>query len=117
MYRKCLLVLLAILAPTVALCNGLAADQPLSLWHSASGDDKRELISSIVRQLRNGAGVAVDAVVPTATIVQCVDGNHTPDTLNIHDQQVKVTAGLAVVLCVKIHMPQLQNARYQQHGS
>lgn len=117
MSSKGLLLLLALCVPTAAQCSGLAANQPLSSWHSASADDKRQLIDAIVRQLRNSADITEQVAVPMDTIVQCVDGNHTRDTLHFHDQEVRVTAGLAVVLCVKIHVPQLQRARYGVHGS
>lgn len=117
MPSKSLLLLLALGVPAVAQCGGLSANQPLSSWHSASADDKRQLIDAIVSQLRNSAGITGQVAVPTDTIVQCVDSNHAHDTLHLHDQEIKVTAGLAVVLCVKIHVPQLQKARYEVHGS
>lgn len=112
-----LLLLLALWAPMAAEGGSLAANQPLSSWHTASAADKRQLIEAIINQLRTGAGMTADVSVPMHAIVQCVDGNHTRDTLHIRDQDVKVTAGLAVVLCVKTHVPQLQKARYEVHGS
>lgn len=117
MSSRDLLLLLALCVPAIAQCSGLAANQPLSSWHTASADDKRQLVNAIVSQLRNTAGITTPIAVPMDTIVKCVDGNHTRDTLHIHDQDVKVTAGLAVVLCVKIHIPRLQKARYVVHGS
>lgn len=116
MSRKGLPLLLALCAPMVAEGSGLSANQPLSTWHSAITADKRQLIDAIVNQLRASAGITADVNVPMDTIVQCVDKNHTRDTLTFHGHDAKVTTGLAVVLCVKIHVPELQKARYMAHG-
>lgn len=117
MSSKGLLLLLALCAPMAAEGGSLAADRPLSSWHTASAADKGQLIDAIVNQLRTSAGMTADVSVPMHAIVQCVDENHTPDTLNFHGHNASVTAGLAVVLCVKIHVPPLQKARYVVHSS
>lgn len=116
MSRKGLLLLLALCAPMAAEGSGLSASQPLSSWHSASAADKRQLIDTVVNQLRASAGITTDVNVPMDTIVQCVDKNHTRDTLTFRGHDAKVTAGLAVVLCLKIHVPKLQKAKYTVHG-
>lgn len=116
MSRKGLPLLLALCAPMVAEGSGLSANQPLSSWHSASTADKRQLIDAIVNQLRSSAGITTDVGVPMDAIAQCVDENHTPDTLTFHGHDAKVTTGLVVVLCVKIHVPQLQKVKYTVHG-
>lgn len=114
MSSKGLLLLLALCTPMAAE-GSIAANQPLSSWHTASAADKRQLIDAIVNQLRTSAGITAAISVPMRTIVECVDENHTPDTLNFHGRNASVTAGLAVVLCVKIHVPPLQKARYVVH--
>lgn len=116
MPSKGLLLLLALCAPMAAEGGSLAANQPLSSWHAASAADRRQLIDAIVNQLRTSAGMTSFVSVPMHAIVQCVDENHTPDTLNFHGRDTSVTAGLAVALCVKIHVPPLQKAKYVVHG-
>jgi hypothetical protein len=90
----------------------LSAEQPLSAWRGASLGDKTQLIEAVAGQLSSSAGFQASVAIPVNVIAQCVDRNPTPDRLTIHGHEATVTVGLAVVLCIKVHVPPLRTARY-----
>ena len=90
----------------------LSAEQPLSAWRGASLGNKTQLIEAIASQLSASAGFQASVAMPVNVIVQCVDHNPTPDRLTIHGHEATVTVGLAVTLCIKVHVPPLRTARY-----
>lgn len=108
-----ILTLLGLSLPACALAASLSANQPLSAWHHADHDAKAQLIDAVARQLQASAGIKGEVKLDEPAIIQCVDRNHTPDTLTIHGQKISVTVDLAVMLCVKLHTPALSAARFQ----
>lgn len=109
---KGIILFLAVLVCASSQAATLSATQPLSTWHDASSGDKVQLVDTLVDQLRMSAGLKTMDGVPVNAITQCVDNIHVPDQLTFNGHRVPVTAGLAVVLCIKIHVPQLAAAKY-----
>lgn len=106
-------VFAALSTPAVGFAGDLAPDSALSAWHVAGAADKLQLIDTMADRLRTSARLAGSIEIPHATIVRCVDENRAPDQLVVRDQVVSVTAGLAAVLCLKMHVPALRAAKFR----
>lgn len=107
----------ALCMPVAALAGDLGPDSALSAWHAASPADKFELVERMADQLRTSAGCATAPGIPRDDIVHCVDRNHAPDHLTVADQVVDVTSGMATVLCLKMHVPELRAAKYRMESA
>ena len=96
-----------------AVADELTNSSPISSWHTASTVDKEQLIDSVSNQLQASAQLDSKVVVPTDAIVSCVDKVSTADEIKVKDHAVKVTAALAVMVCLKTFVPELRKAKYQ----
>ena len=113
MFFRNLFFIASLCTSLVAVADELTNSAPMSSWHTASAVDKKQLIGAVSNQLQASAQLRNKVAVPTDAVASCVDKANMADEVKVKDHTVKVTAALAVMVCLKTFVPELRKARYQ----